>query len=75
MILNAVAPGVMKTPVLAPETHEFLAELHPVGRMRESQDIVDAILFLENAAIITGQDSASLTMVRVPGHCQNGETA
>jgi hypothetical protein len=43
--------------------------------MREIQDIVDAILFLENAAIITGQDSASLTMVRVPGHCQNGETA
>ena len=75
MILNAVAPGLMKTPVLAPETHEFLAELHPFGRMREIQDIVDAILFLENAAIITGQDSASLTMVRVPGHCQNGETA
>jgi hypothetical protein len=25
--------GVMKTPVLAPETHEFLAELHPVGRL------------------------------------------
>jgi len=45
MILNAVAPGVMKTPVLAPETHEFLAELHPFGRMREIQDIVDAILF------------------------------
>jgi hypothetical protein len=33
MILNAAAPGVMKTPVLAPETHEFLAELHPVGRL------------------------------------------
>jgi hypothetical protein len=41
MILNAVAPGVMKTPVLAPETHEFLAELHPVGCMGEIQDIVD----------------------------------
>jgi NAD(P)-dependent dehydrogenase (short-subunit alcohol dehydrogenase family) len=66
MILNAVAPGVMKTPVLAPETHEFLAELHPVGRMREIQDIVDAILFLENAAIITGRDSVSSTMARVP---------
>src|SRR5258706_3712532 len=75
MILNAVAPGVMKTPVLAPETHEFLAELHPVGRMREIQDIVDAILFLENAAIITGRDSASSTMGQSAGQCQNGETA
>jgi hypothetical protein len=33
MILNAAALGVMKTPVLAPETHDFLAELHPVGRL------------------------------------------
>ena len=32
MILNAVAPGVMKTPVLAPETHEFLAEMLGTGR-------------------------------------------
>ena len=42
MILNAAAPGVMKTPVLAAETHELLAELDRVGRMREIQDIVDA---------------------------------
>jgi NAD(P)-dependent dehydrogenase (short-subunit alcohol dehydrogenase family) len=53
--VNAVAPGVIKTPMHAPETHEFLANLHPVGRMREVQDIVDAILFLENAAFVTGE--------------------
>jgi NAD(P)-dependent dehydrogenase (short-subunit alcohol dehydrogenase family) len=39
----------------APETHEFLAKLHPVGRMGEIQDIVDAILFLENAPFVTGE--------------------
>ncbi len=33
--VNAVAPGVIKTPMHAPETHEFLANLHPVGRMGE----------------------------------------
>src|SRR6266481_9100650 len=66
MILNAVAPGVMKTPVLAPETHEFLAELHPVGRMREIQDIIDAILFLENAAIITGETAIHVSYVARP---------
>ena len=45
----------MKTPMHARETHEFLAKLHPVGRMGEVQDIVDAILFLENAPFITGE--------------------
>jgi len=53
--VNAVAPGVIKTPMHAPETHEFLANLHPVGRMGEARDIVDAILFLENAAFVTGE--------------------
>jgi NAD(P)-dependent dehydrogenase (short-subunit alcohol dehydrogenase family) len=53
--VNAVAPGVIKTPMHAPETHEFLAGLHPVGHMGEVRDIVDAILFLENAAFITGE--------------------
>lgn len=53
--VNAVAPGVMRTPMHAPETHEFLAALHPVGRMGEIQDIVDAILFLEGAAFVTGE--------------------
>jgi NAD(P)-dependent dehydrogenase (short-subunit alcohol dehydrogenase family) len=53
--VNAVAPGVIKTPMHAPETHEFLAKLHPVGRMGEARDIVDAILFLESAAFVTGE--------------------
>ena len=53
--VNAVAPGVIKTPMHAPETHEFLANLHPVGRMGEAKDIVDAVLFLESAAFVTGE--------------------
>ena len=53
--VNAVAPGVIKTPMHAPQTHEFLAKLHPVGRMGEPRDIVDAILFLESAGFVTGE--------------------
>ncbi len=53
--VNAVSPGVIKTPMHAPETHEFLANLHPVGRMGEVRDIVDAILFLESAPFVTGE--------------------
>jgi NAD(P)-dependent dehydrogenase (short-subunit alcohol dehydrogenase family) len=53
--VNAVAPGVIKTPMHGSETHEVLAKLHPVGRMGETRDIVDAILFLESAPFITGE--------------------
>ncbi|UGY15924.1 SDR family NAD(P)-dependent oxidoreductase [Bradyrhizobium septentrionale] len=53
--VNAVAPGVIKSPMHAPETHDFLAKLHPVGRMGEMKDIVDAVLFLEGAGFVTGE--------------------
>ena len=53
--VNAVAPGVIKTPMHAPETHAFLAGLHPVGRMGEIPEIVDAVLYLESAAFVTGE--------------------
>ena len=53
--VNAVAPGVIKTPMHGPETHEFLAKLHPVGRMGEMRDIVDAVLYLESAGFVTGE--------------------
>ncbi|KIU47780.1 MULTISPECIES: SDR family oxidoreductase [Bradyrhizobium] len=53
--VNAVAPGVIKTPMHAPATHDHLAKLHPVGRMGEMEDIVDAVLFLEGAGFVTGE--------------------
>jgi NAD(P)-dependent dehydrogenase (short-subunit alcohol dehydrogenase family) len=52
--VNAVAPGIIKTPMHAPATYDFLAKLMPVGRMGETQDIVDAILYLESATFVTG---------------------
>ncbi|MEU8933647.1 SDR family oxidoreductase [Streptomyces sp. NPDC048409] len=53
--VNAVSPGTIKTPMHPAETHDFLAALHPVGRMGEVGDIVDAVLFLENAPFVTGE--------------------
>jgi len=53
--VNAVSLGVIKTPMHAPATHDFLAKLHPVGRMGEVKDIVDAVLFLENSGFVTGE--------------------
>ena len=53
--VNAVAPGVIKTPMHPVETHQALGPLHPLGRMGEIADIVDAILYLESATFVTGE--------------------
>ncbi|MEU9895193.1 SDR family NAD(P)-dependent oxidoreductase [Streptomyces phaeochromogenes] len=52
---NAVSPGTIKTPMHPEETHAALAGLHPVGRMGEQSDIVDAVIYLENAPFVTGE--------------------
>jgi NAD(P)-dependent dehydrogenase (short-subunit alcohol dehydrogenase family) len=53
--VNAVAPGVIKTPMHPVATHAQLAKLHPLGRMGEVSDIVGAILYLESAGFVTGE--------------------
>lgn len=53
--VNAVAPGNIRTPMHAPETHEALGAFNPIGRLGEISDIADAILFLDSAPFITGE--------------------
>jgi NAD(P)-dependent dehydrogenase (short-subunit alcohol dehydrogenase family) len=53
--VNAVAPGAIKTPMHEPHMYDFLAKLHPVGRMGEVRDVIDAVLYLEGAAFTTGE--------------------
>ena len=53
--VNAVSPGIIKTPMHPPENHAFLAALHPVKRMGEIRDIVEAVLYLETASFVTGE--------------------
>jgi NAD(P)-dependent dehydrogenase (short-subunit alcohol dehydrogenase family) len=53
--VNAVAPGVIASPMHPGETHEQLDLLHPVGHMGEISDVVDAILYLESAGFVTGE--------------------
>jgi NAD(P)-dependent dehydrogenase (short-subunit alcohol dehydrogenase family) len=53
--VNAVSLGAIKTPMNPPELHEMLAATHPLGRMGETTDVVDAIVFLENAPFVTGE--------------------
>jgi NAD(P)-dependent dehydrogenase (short-subunit alcohol dehydrogenase family) len=41
--VNAVSPRVIRTPMHAPDTYEQLDPLHPVGRMGEISDVVEAV--------------------------------
>ncbi|HVJ51843.1 MAG TPA: SDR family oxidoreductase [Aliidongia sp.] len=53
--VNAVSPGIIRSPMHPEETHGALAALHPVGRMGDISDIVEAILYLESAGFVTGE--------------------
>jgi len=53
--VNTIAPGVINTPMHKPETHEFLKGLHPIGRIGEVKEVVDAALFLTDATFTSGE--------------------
>jgi NAD(P)-dependent dehydrogenase (short-subunit alcohol dehydrogenase family) len=53
--VNAVSPGIIKSPMHPVETHKALDALHPMGHMGEISDIVEAILYLEQASFVTGE--------------------
>jgi NAD(P)-dependent dehydrogenase (short-subunit alcohol dehydrogenase family) len=52
---NAVALGIIRTPMHPPETHEYLDALHPVGHMGDIEDVVHGVLYLEQAKFVTGE--------------------
>ena len=53
--VNAVAPGVIKTPMHSEQEYAAGAQLAPMERVGEVSDIVDGILYLESAPFITGE--------------------
>lgn len=53
--VNVVAPGVIKTPMNKPDHYDYLSTLHPMQRMGEIREIVDAVIYLENATFVTGE--------------------
>ena len=53
--VNTVSLGVIKTPEHDAAAYEQLGGLHPLGRVGEVSDVVDAILYLERATFVTGE--------------------
>ena len=52
---NAVAPGVVNTPMHASDSRENVQNQSPMGEISEVQDIVDAIVYLTEARHVTGE--------------------
>ena len=53
--VNAVAPGVIQTPMHAGEDYEAQAKSSPIGRVGQVSDIVKGVLFLESSPYVTGE--------------------
>jgi len=63
---NTVSPGNVNTPMHANDNHEALARFHPLGRMGEITDVVDAVFYLQKATFVTGEN------IRVDGGVHAG---
>ena len=65
--VNAVAPGVVNTPLLTGIPSDFLRSLSPLGQVATSRDIADAVLYLTEASQVTGE------VLRVNGGSHTGK--
>src|SRR5207248_5862326 len=52
--VNAVAPGVVDTPLHDKTPRDLMQSLSPMGRVSTVKDIVDAVMYLNDAATVTG---------------------
>ena len=65
--VNAVAPGVVNTPMHKNDPEDLLKSLSPLGRIVDVQDIADAVLYLTEARVVTGE------VLRVDGGAHVGK--
>ena len=64
--VNTISPGVVDTPMHANDDHESLSKLHPIRRLVQVSEIVDAVLFLQSAPMINGEN------IRIDGGAHAG---
>jgi NAD(P)-dependent dehydrogenase (short-subunit alcohol dehydrogenase family) len=53
--VNAVAPGIVDTPMHTNNPKDVLKTLQPMGQISSVKDIVDAIFYLTEAGQVTGK--------------------
>lgn len=63
---NTISPGVVDTPMHAHDDHAALERLHPIPRLVQISEIVDALLYLESAPMVNGEN------IRIDGGAHAG---
>lgn len=63
---NTISPGVVDTPMHAHDDHEFLKKLHPIPRLVQTSEIVDALFYLQSAPMVNGEN------IRIDGGAHAG---
>ena len=63
---NTISPGIVNTPMHANDDHESLKKLHPIPRLVQISEIVDALLYLESAPMVNGEN------IRIDGGAHAG---
>jgi NAD(P)-dependent dehydrogenase (short-subunit alcohol dehydrogenase family) len=63
---NTISPGVVDTPLHANDDHESLKKLHPIPRLVQISEIVDALLYLQSAPLVNGEN------IRIDGGAHAG---
>jgi len=63
---NTISPGVVDTPMHANDDHEFLKKLHPIPRLVQVSEMVAALLYLESAPMVNGEN------IRIDGGAHAG---
>ena len=64
--VNTISPGVVDTPLHANDDHESLRRLHPIRRLVQISEIVDALLYLQSAPMVNGEN------IRIDGGAHAG---
>src|SRR5882724_3622057 len=64
--VNTISPGVVDTPMHANDDHELLKKLHPVPRLVQISEIVDALFYLQSAPMVNGEN------IRIDGGAHAG---
>lgn len=64
---NAVAPGIVDTPLHASDPKEFLRSLSPMGTISSVTDVAEAIVYLSESQQVTGE------VLHVDGGAHNGK--
>ena len=63
---NTISPGTVDTPMHANDDHEALKKLHPIPRLVQVSEIVDALFYLQSAPMVNGEN------IRIDGGAHAG---